>query len=242
MPNDALIRVAQHLVEADIRWVVLELNHEASSARLAPVWASPAVMFALDREFGADGWWLEAGDVAGGTYVSVSFANHRRSVVATSPRFDLHVDLLTGQQPDGLIDNVKTAWLHSVALEAMGLPLDVHVEDDGWVAWENGRPTSPLPAVDVALRDAATASDVPDAQPQAASGGDDAASEAVKSEGQQAIDRLVERLRGEGHGVEVAKIVSSFGGYGTTPEERRALYGELRSLLKRQQEGTSDAN
>lgn len=242
MLNDALVRVAQQLVEADIRWVVLELNDTAGSARLAPVFASPAVMFALDREFGADGWWLEAGEVATGTYVSVSFGSQRRAVVATSPRFDLCIDPLTGDQPDGLIDNVKTAWLHTVALEAINLPLDMHVEDGGWVAWENGRPTSPLPAVDIALRETTPHQEPPDLPAQDASRQEGEAAAAKKSEGQQAIDRLVERLRGEGHGVEVAKIISSFGGYGTTPEERRALYGELRSLLKRQQEHTSDTH
>jgi hypothetical protein len=240
MPNEALIRIAQRLLDADVRWVVVELNEQAGSARLAPLWASPAVMFALDQEFGPEGWWLEAGAVAGGTYVSVSFGAHRRSVIATAPRFDLSVDPLTGEQPSGLIDNIKTAWLHTVALEAMQVPLEVAVEDDGWVVWENGRPNSPLPAVNAELREwheepAALSPDAAAAQPVDAAP-QEAPSEPVKSEGQQAIDRLVERLRGEGYGSEVARIITSYGGYGTTPEQSRALYGELRALLKRQQD------
>lgn len=240
------MRIAQRLLDADMRWVVVELDDEAASVRLAPLWASPAVMFALDQEFGSEGWWLEAGEVAGGTYVSVSFGAHRRSVIATAPRFDLRVDPITGEQPSGLIDNIKTAWLHTVALEAMQVPLEVAVEDDGWVVWENGRPNSPLPAVNVELREwNETLTEVnTDTAPleRSESAMQEPPTETVKSEGQQAIDRLVERLRGEGYGSDVARIITSFGGYGTTPEQRRALYGELRALLKRQQEDVIEAS
>jgi hypothetical protein len=55
--------------------------------------------------------------------------------------------------------------------------------------------------------------------------------DAQKSAGQQAIDKLVERLRQEGKGAEVAKLIIAYGGYGQNPEAARELYGKLRALL-----------
>ncbi len=54
---------------------------------------------------------------------------------------------------------------------------------------------------------------------------------APKPAGQQAIDRLVERLRGEGKGLAVAKLVTRYGGYGDDPEAAKELYSKLRELL-----------
>lgn len=52
-----------------------------------------------------------------------------------------------------------------------------------------------------------------------------------KPEGQQAIDKLIERLKAQGRGLEVAKLVIEHGGYGENPETARELYGKLRLLL-----------
>lgn len=52
-----------------------------------------------------------------------------------------------------------------------------------------------------------------------------------KPAGQQAIDRLVERLRQEGLGLEAAKLVMNYGGYGDDAEAARELYSKLRTLL-----------
>lgn len=52
-----------------------------------------------------------------------------------------------------------------------------------------------------------------------------------KPAGQQAIDRLVERLRQEGKGLEAAKLVMNYGGYGEDAEAARELYSKLRALL-----------
>jgi hypothetical protein len=53
----------------------------------------------------------------------------------------------------------------------------------------------------------------------------------AKSAGQQAIDKLVERLEQEGKGKEVAKLIVRYGGYGQNPEAARELYSKLRALL-----------
>jgi hypothetical protein len=53
----------------------------------------------------------------------------------------------------------------------------------------------------------------------------------AKSAGQQAIDKLVERLEGEGKGKDVAKLIVKYGGYGQNPDAARELYSKLRALL-----------
>lgn len=53
----------------------------------------------------------------------------------------------------------------------------------------------------------------------------------LKTEGQQKIDRLVERLKADGMGLQVAKLTVQYGGYGNNPDEARILYGKLRELL-----------
>ena len=55
---------------------------------------------------------------------------------------------------------------------------------------------------------------------------------ATKPAGQQAIDRLVERLKAEGRGLEVAKLIIAYDGYGTDPNAARELYARLRELLR----------
>lgn len=56
-------------------------------------------------------------------------------------------------------------------------------------------------------------------------------SEILKPEGQQAIDRLVDRLKQEGLGLEAAKLLITYGGYGTDSDSARELYSKLRALL-----------
>lgn len=63
------------------------------------------------------------------------------------------------------------------------------------------------------------------------SAGADAGAGAARSEGQQAIERLVDRLRAEGLGRQAAALVVEYGGYGRSAEAARELYRRLRELL-----------
>lgn len=54
---------------------------------------------------------------------------------------------------------------------------------------------------------------------------------AAKPAGQRAIDRLLERLKDEGLGLQAAKLVVEYGGYGSDPQAARELYAQLRGLL-----------
>ncbi len=52
-----------------------------------------------------------------------------------------------------------------------------------------------------------------------------------RSQGAQAIDKLVERLNEEGLGRQAARLVVAHHGYGRNPDEGRELYSKLRALL-----------
>ncbi len=60
----------------------------------------------------------------------------------------------------------------------------------------------------------------------------DSVAEPAKTEGQKAIDRLVDRLRDLGRSEEAARLLVEYGGYGHDPDASRELYGKLRALLK----------
>ncbi len=53
----------------------------------------------------------------------------------------------------------------------------------------------------------------------------------AKPEGQQMIDRLIERLKAQGQGLAAARILVKHGGYGKDPVAARELYAALRQLL-----------
>lgn len=73
-------------------------------------------------------------------------------------------------------------------------------------------------------------------EPGSAPTGEQQARQAASApSGHEVIERLVERLNGEGLGKEAAKLVVRYGGYGRTPEESRELYGQLRAVLLRRE-------
>ncbi len=53
----------------------------------------------------------------------------------------------------------------------------------------------------------------------------------AKAKTKEVIDRLVERLGEEGLGLEAAKMLTQYGGYGNNSENAKELYGKLRELL-----------
>ena len=74
----------------------------------------------------------------------------------------------------------------------------------------------------------------PEAKPEPT--GDDARTSglraaAPKVDPVELINQLITELKNRGKGAAAARIVTKHGGYGKTPEEQRALYGELRRLL-----------
>lgn len=69
----------------------------------------------------------------------------------------------------------------------------------------------------------------------------EAAPAVPKPEGQQMIDRLIDRLKAQGQGMTAARILVRHGGYGRDPQAARELYAELRQLLLDVRQGPGDA-
>jgi len=94
--------------------------------------------------------------------------------------------------------------------------LGVPVDDDAPEGAPDGAPDGAPVGVSAVPGAPAAASDVP---------------ATAKPEGQQMIDRLIERLKAQGQGLVAARILVRHGGYGKDPQAARELYAELRQLL-----------
>jgi hypothetical protein len=53
----------------------------------------------------------------------------------------------------------------------------------------------------------------------------------TKPAGHQTIDKLVDKLKQQGRGLEAAKLTVEYKGYGDNPQMAREFYGKLRELL-----------
>lgn len=247
-------------LEADaVHWRIVEIEPDGRAARMAPEASADAVAARLDDVAGPEGWslrYLAFGDGAVGCELRVGEVT--KSAVVASPRWNGKRPLLDPAQLadaafaaaarrlgiDAPMPADAAAWVEidpltgdPVGEVAAGARIDVDAaaptrsdddavdavdaDDDMAATPRDGEPTEETEQGDAdrALREAAA--------PLTESADGDVG----KSEGQRAIDRLVDRLRSEGHGLETAKLLVEHGGYGSDPEAARALYGKLRALL-----------
>lgn len=197
-----------------ITWRITELSSDGSRARLRPQLAKDAIFSRLDEAAGKTGWsnsYQPIGDQA--VACNLTVAGVTRSAV---------VDLAE----EASASSAATEALAKAA-EQFDMRVPVEADPNEWVDLD---PETGTPLYEPAAMPA------PAAEPAAPP----AASEAIeKSAGQQAIDRLVERLKLEGRGLEAAKLLVEYGGYGENPQKGRELYSKLRALLKREAVGDS---
>lgn len=198
----------------------------------------------LDRLVGVDGWSISvmpAGEDLLTADVRIG-DTHRAVVVSVLP--------VAGFAPEGeaLLESVgetltNAAW--SSALQAFGVKVPLVAEEDGWVEVDpdtgmalyppvaQGAPISQSVVIGTSdALDTDVSSAGVTADPAHTPSAEEATPEARKPEGHVMIDRIVERLREEGFGADVARLVMRFGGYGNDAEQSRALYAELRTLLR----------
>lgn len=229
-----------HLIEIEspptsaVRWRVVEIDRPGHRARLEPYVAMPALSGALDEAFGVASWgnrYVPFGEGVVGCELTVEGVPKSfiaRGVAGHADPTELAAAALTG-----------AAALHGVAL-----PVDPAI--DAWVEYDldEGEPLywpNPAEARSSGITrspaetgaDAPTGTDALTDTPSRPSSSppEDASQPAAKSEGQRAIDRLVDRLRDAGHGLEAARLVTAHKGYGTDPDAARELYARLRQLL-----------
>ena len=227
-----------------VRWRVVEIAPDSQSARLAPYVPLDALARLLDATFGSGAWanrFTPFGTEA--VVAELSIEGLPKSAVVRSVAGAGHPD-----------EWAAAALNAAAALHGLELPIDPAA--DAWVDWDDeareplwwpegataggpgmGRPSddvrepsdgAPSPPTSAVPEAAAPDTATPDtATPEPAASG----SAPIRSEGQRAIDKLMDRLREAGRGLEAAKLVNEHRGYGSDPDEARALYARLRQLL-----------
>ncbi|MEJ2666747.1 MAG: hypothetical protein P8Z81_06565 [Deinococcales bacterium] len=179
--------------------------------------AERALVDRLDEAVGVEGWSRRLLPLGADAVVcELELLGVRKSAVAASF--------------GGVIDMPRVcAWAFGRAAALLGMTAPA--VEAVWVEFDvdSGLPLEPPEVAHVPGAGAASQSGST-AQPVAAPAVGAAASD-ERSEGRQAIDRLVERLRGEGLGQRAAALVVEHGGYGHTAQEARELYRKLRELM-----------
>jgi len=219
-------RLSQSFSPEAFGWYVVETSTDRERVRLAPYLMTKALVARLDDVVGLGGWSFQLAPLAGGNgsapglVCNLTIGDVTRAAVAASQ---------PGPQPDSQPDPRQVAEVAlSRCAELFGISLPV-AADDGWVDSDSddGEPLF-TPELVAAAAVAAGVTDelLPaDGQPAAV------AAEPGRPDGQQVIDRLLERLKAEGLGKDAARLLVEHHGYGRTPEEARVLYGKLRGLL-----------
>ena len=206
-------RLAAPFLPQQTTWRVLELSDDKRSARLAPQLRLEAIQERLDEVAGRPGWSFRFHSFGGGVGCELVVDGVARSAV---------VEPLVEEEGPEECSKVALAR----AAELFGLKPPVQVDESYWADYD--------PEEGVALPPDESSLHIP---PEHGSSDEDvAAAEAVKPEGQQAIDRLVERLKLEGQGLDAARLLVEYGGYGSDPHAARELYGRLRELLTKRAE------
>ena len=207
-------------------WRVVEVSEDKRQARVSAQLHVDAVTERLNRVLGVMGW-------------SNNYIPLRNDAVGCN----LSIGELSKTSMLPFLDTVDSAVRASDALvkaaESFGIVPAVPTDETYWVDYdaeagailfEPDVATTPVTSVPIASASPSLAASP--APAEAAPLVDSANADVGKSEGQKAIDRLIERLKNEGRGLEVTQLVMNYNGYGDSPDASRELYSKLRALLK----------
>ena len=233
-----------------VAWVPVEVSDGGDEVRVLAILTERAVRERFDRTVGIAGWGvayapLDAGavachlTVAGVTKGAVAAAALTGGPMATAETALARAAELFGMRPPGPAG--ASAWvacdpetltpLHppEVDLAAAAAPSSTMGDARGAAAPVVPPSSSGSPAA-ASATPASSGSGAPAASADPSAVG--APTPVEKPTGQQMIDRLVDRLKDEGQGLEAARLLVRYGGYGKDPETARELYARLRALLR----------
>ena len=196
----------------DLVWRVVALSPDRLSAQVKPSLRAASVRARFDRVCGVGGWscaFSALGDRGLVCTLTVGGA-HKAAVVPYSAE-------------TGLENSADDAF--AAAAASFGLCPPVTLDELPWVDYD---PEQKEPLYDPELSGDAPAGVAETERPPEPAPAEPAP---VKSAGQQAIDKLVDRLKAEGKGLGAAKLLNAHGGYGSDPAAARELYAKLRELL-----------
>jgi hypothetical protein len=213
-----------------VTWDPTEISDSGDEALVVPRLTGAALRERFDAALGATGWSLTLAPVEGGVICSVRVGDVTKSAAADPVRV-------------GRPSAERTADL-AFARAAAGLGLRAPIDASLWAPFdvETGTILDEAVAAEVeaAEPEAPAVSSGPPAVPAPDVMRESADARGLTAEGQQMIDRLLERLKDEGQGLSAARLLVKHGGYGNDPASARELYTQLRDLLLRTSERAPD--
>lgn len=223
--------LAAPFAATEVQWRVVKLSEDGSSAQVRPQLPLSAATARLDAVLGIGGWSHSFGPLGErGLTCTLSVGDVFKSAVAAYSGIKNPGVQDSGAQ--SLSEAAEDAFVTAAGL--FGLQPTVLLAELPWVEYdaEVGQilyePDLSAPDGDDTVGSLGE-SGAPHAVPLAETPLVEAAP--AKSAGQQAIDKLVDRLKGEGRGLEAAKLLNAYGGYGSDPQTARELYAKLRELV-----------
>ena len=208
----------EHSQQLAITWRVVEVDGAEGRALVEPCFASDDLKGLLNERLGAQSWsqnyaYIKQEAVVGAVICTVGMFGSSRS------------ELRSVKTLESIEESAEDCFVR--CLEAFGIGpwleqnrhwVDYNSED-GELLYEPEYHITPAQS---------PTSPIEISSPQK--------SPSDKPDGRQMIDKLIDRLRTEGQGLAVAKLLIEFGGYGANPDEARKLYTKLRELLHRSQD------
>lgn len=205
---------------------MVKLSPDRLSAQVRPQLRAEAVAARFDAVLGAGGWsqgFAALGErglvctlsVAGVSKAAVAPYTAETDLNATADDALAAAAALFGLRPAVVLDELPWVDYDPEQQQPLYEPNLAGDEED----MVEPAPQPALAAQPEPARAAASETQ-PDTQPVA------------KSAGQQAIDKLVDRLKADGKGLGAARLLNTYGGYGSDPDAARELYAKLRELLR----------
>lgn len=217
-------------------WWIQELTEDAGGVVLVPGVSRAALTQRFDAVLGVGGWGFSLHPLGDRAIVcNLRVADVERAAVAVAPA---GMPVAPGRLADQALGLAAAAFgIGPSSEDRFRAVVDLDDETGEPLYW----PTLEQWRDAMSSAVAAPAAGAPDAAQTALAQRDRSAAEptaareapavAPRSQGAQAIDKLVERLNQEGLGRQAARLVVAHHGYGRSPEEGRELYSKLRALL-----------
>lgn len=230
MGQDTWTNLAQPFPESALEWRVLRLDDEGLRAEARPQLRVDAVLRRLDETVGVARWSNTLTALGSPTEVLALACTLTVEGVSKSAAASLGPDIGAAVlADDALVYAAERFHLLPPADLTLSYWVDYDRENGAMLYEPSAQPLGSPADASTNLAEAG----VPAATTTPAAEMTDAPSPPKpKPAGQQAIDRLVERLKAEGQGLEVAKLIIAYDGYGTDPNAARELYAKLRELLR----------
>ncbi len=230
--SDALwTRLAAPFPTLGVTWDVVSVDAAADEAVLAPRLRREVIVERLDQHCGVAGWSVTFTPFADGAVgCTVEIAGVRKGAVVDA--------LMAGAAATADAALAACAAAFGLVVPTSAAPQRVAFDAEAGVALHDPEPAS----AHVGAATGAGPGDAPSAPATAGTSDDEAPipdvhaadveARGLSRDGLAMIDRLVERLKESGQGLQAARLLVRYGGYGKDAEAARALYGALRALLK----------